>query len=133
MDRLLEVRIQKWVMFSTVWNEIIENFREEDLISNRERDYLKFSRFDGFSQAIYLPVFQTAGVVEKVLALLEPRVNANTVTHPKARSQHGSKVRSVPASHLCPQRALPNDQNQLSQKFRNRNLHPKAQNQHLRP
>ena len=81
MDRLLEVRIQKWVMFSTVWNEIIENFREEDLISNRERDYLKFSRFDGFSQAIYLPVFQTAGVVEKVLALLELRANANDVTN----------------------------------------------------
>jgi len=41
------------------------------LISNRERDYMKFSRFDGFSQAIYLPVFQTAGVVKEALALLE--------------------------------------------------------------
>ena len=41
------------------------------MISNRERDYMKFSRFDGFSQAIYLPVFQTAGVVEEALALLE--------------------------------------------------------------
>jgi len=56
---------------STVWNEVIDHFREEDLISNRERDYLKFSRFDGFSQAIYLPVFQTAGVVEVALALLK--------------------------------------------------------------
>eukprot|EP00578_Thalassiosira_sp_NH16_P001495 CAMPEP_0181139254 /NCGR_PEP_ID=MMETSP1071-20121207/34687_1 /TAXON_ID=35127 /ORGANISM="Thalassiosira sp., Strain NH16" /LENGTH=2241 /DNA_ID=CAMNT_0023226155 /DNA_START=250 /DNA_END=6976 /DNA_ORIENTATION=+ len=71
VNRLLDVRIQKWVMFSTVWNEVIDHFREEDLISDRERDYMKFSRFDGFSQAIYLPVFQTAGVVEEALALLE--------------------------------------------------------------
>jgi len=71
VNRLLDVRIQKWVMFSTVWNEVIDHFREEDLISNRERDYMKFSRFDGFSQAIYLPVFQTAGVVEEAVSLLE--------------------------------------------------------------
>ena len=71
VNRLLDVRIQKWVMFSTVWNEVIDHFRTEDLISNKERDYLKFSRFDGFSQAIYLPVFQTAGVVEEALDLLE--------------------------------------------------------------
>jgi callose synthase len=71
VNRLLDVRIQKWVMFSTVWNEVIDHFRAEDLISNRERDYLKFSRFDGFSQAIYLPVFQTAGVVEEALDVLE--------------------------------------------------------------
>ena len=71
VNRLLDVRIQKWVMFSTVWNEVIDHFREEDLISDRERDYMKFSRFDGFSQAIYLPVFQTAGVVDEALTLLE--------------------------------------------------------------
>jgi callose synthase len=35
VNRLLDVRIQKWVMFSTVWNEVIDHFREEDLISNR--------------------------------------------------------------------------------------------------
>jgi len=75
VNRLLDVRIQKWVMFSTVWNEVIDQFRAEDLISNKERDYMKFSRFDGFSQAIYLPVFQTAGVVEEALALLERPVD----------------------------------------------------------
>jgi len=71
VNRLLDVRIQKWVMFSAVWNEVIDHFRIEDIISNRERDYLKFSRFDGFSQAIYLPVFQTAGVIESALSELE--------------------------------------------------------------
>jgi len=71
VNRLLDVRVQKWVMFSAAWNEIIDHFRQEDIISNRERDNLKFSRFEGFSQAIYLPVFQTAGVIEDVLAELE--------------------------------------------------------------
>jgi len=71
VNRLLDVRIQKWVMFSAAWNEIIDHFRQEDIISNEERDNLKFSRFDGFSQAIYLPVFQTAGVFENALSELE--------------------------------------------------------------
>jgi callose synthase len=71
VNRLLDVRIQKWVMFSAAWNEIIDHFRDEDIVSNTESDNLKFSRFDGFSQAIYLPVFQTAGVIENVMAELE--------------------------------------------------------------
>ena len=53
----LDVCIQKWVMFSTVWNGVIDRFREEDLVSNCERDCMKISRFNGFSQAIYLPMF----------------------------------------------------------------------------
>jgi callose synthase len=71
VNRLLDVRIQKWVMFSAAWNEIIDHFRHEDIISNTESDNLRFSQFDGFSQAIYLPVFQTAGVIEDILAELE--------------------------------------------------------------
>lgn len=71
VNRLLDVRIQKWVMFSAAWNEIIDHFREEDIISTTESDNLKFSQFDGFSQAIYLPVFQTAGVIDDVLSELE--------------------------------------------------------------
>jgi callose synthase len=71
VNRLLDVRIQKWVMFSAAWNEIIDHFREEDIISNTESINLKFSQFDGFSQAIYLPVFQTAGAIEDILSELE--------------------------------------------------------------
>uniref|UniRef100_A0A7S4EG16 1,3-beta-glucan synthase n=1 Tax=Pseudo-nitzschia australis TaxID=44445 RepID=A0A7S4EG16_9STRA len=71
VNRLLDVRIQKWVMFSAAWNEIIDYFREEDIVSNAETDNLKFSQFDGFSQAIYLPVFQTAGAIDDVLSELE--------------------------------------------------------------
>lgn len=71
VNRLLDVRIQKWVMFSAAWNEIIDYFRQEDIVSNAESDTLKFSQFDGFSQAIYLPVFQTAGVIDDVMSELE--------------------------------------------------------------
>jgi len=71
VNNLLDVRIQKWVMFSAAWNEIIDALRQEDIISNSERDNLRFSRFDGFSQAVYLPAFQTAGVMEDALTALE--------------------------------------------------------------
>lgn len=72
MTRILDVRVQKWVMFSTLWNEIIDSFREEDLISNQERKWLMFDRFDNtFSQAVYLPVFQTAGVLDQTIDQLE--------------------------------------------------------------
>lgn len=81
LNRLLDVRIQKWVMFSAAWNEIIDHFREEDIISNAESDNLKFSQFDGFSQAIYLPVFQTAGAIEDVLSELERP--SDDYSHPK--------------------------------------------------
>jgi len=71
VNRLLDVRIQKWVMFSVAWNEIIDHFRQEDLVSDSEKQYLKFSSFEGFSLAIYLPVFQTAGEIENILLELE--------------------------------------------------------------
>ena len=57
MDRFLDVRIQKWVIFSTTWNDIIDYFRQEDIISNRGFGNLKVSRYEGFSQAVYLSAF----------------------------------------------------------------------------
>ena len=57
-------------MFSSAWNEIIDWFRQENIISNREYGNLKFSRFEGFSQTVYILVFQTAGVFEDVLIVL---------------------------------------------------------------
>ena len=75
VNRILDVRIQKWVMFSAAWNNIIDHFRDEDIVSDREQDNLKFSTFDGFSQAIYLPAFQTAGVIDNILSELERPVD----------------------------------------------------------
>ena len=59
------------VIFSIALNEIIDCFRQEDIISNRELDNLKFSRCEGFSQAVYLPAFKSAGVFDDVLSVLE--------------------------------------------------------------
>jgi callose synthase len=73
--RLLDVRIQKWVFFSAAWNEIIDHFREEDIISNKEMGNLKFSRFPHFKQPIYLPVFQTAGVVDQCVRDVETAID----------------------------------------------------------
>ena len=58
MNRLLDVRIHKLVKFSTAWNDITDCYREEHIISNRELDSLKFSRFAGFSQVTYLLLIQ---------------------------------------------------------------------------
>ena len=74
VNKILDVRMQKWIMFSFAWNEVIDQMRVEDIISNRERDFLKFSQFkddNQFSQAVYLPVFQTAGVIDAVLDVIE--------------------------------------------------------------
>ena len=45
------------------------------IISNRELDNLKFSRFEGFSQAVYLLVFLSAGVFEDILTVLKIRTD----------------------------------------------------------
>ena len=85
-SRLLDVRIQKWVFFGEVWNEIIDHFRDEDIVSNREMNYLKFSRFRGsghtFKMPIYLPVFQTAGVIDLCISEIEGLFSENAHNHP---------------------------------------------------
>ncbi|KAG5186996.1 1,3-beta-glucan synthase component-domain-containing protein [Tribonema minus] len=65
--RFLEVRTQKWAAFAAVWNEVINKMRESDVISNEERDMLKFHKFVGFMKPVYLPIFQTAGSVERAV------------------------------------------------------------------
>ncbi|CAN0121210.1 unnamed protein product, partial [Phaeothamnion confervicola] len=60
----LDVRTQKWAAFAAVWNEVINQMRQSDVISNAEKDMLKFHSFGGFSKPVYLPIFQTAGSVE---------------------------------------------------------------------
>lgn len=104
VNRLLDVRIQKWVMFSAAWNEIIDHFREEDIVSNTESDNLKFSQFDGFSQAIYLPVFQTAGAIEDALFELE-RPNEDYID-PKTGSFTDETYFKPIAEHVTMQTAV---------------------------
>lgn len=104
VNRILDVRIQKWVMFSAAWNEIIDHFRQEDIISNSESDNLKFSQFDGFSQAIYLPVFQTAGVIDDVMSELERPVEE--YKDPKTGAVTDESVFELISGHVTMQTAV---------------------------
>lgn len=65
----MDVATSKWKDFAKIWNAVVDNLRQTDVINNDERDMLKFHMYDKasvpFSKPIYLPVFQTAGSVEK--------------------------------------------------------------------
>merc|ERR1711871_1773751 len=63
----LDVRTQRWVVFSKVWNSFISSLRNADHISNAEQQTFKFDIFDWLSKPVYLPLFQTAGCVEKAV------------------------------------------------------------------
>jgi len=58
-----------WDSFAGAWDEVVDDLREADLLSNRERDNLRFIRL-GYSvsgvRPILLPHFWTAGQVQKV-------------------------------------------------------------------
>ncbi|CAM9568890.1 unnamed protein product [Chrysoparadoxa australica] len=72
----LDVRTQKWAAFAAVWNEVINQMRLTDVISNAEQDMLKFHSFGGFAKPVYLPIFQTAGSVERSLAIINASAQA---------------------------------------------------------
>lgn len=63
----LDVRSQRWVIFAKVWNEIINKMRASDFINDNERDIFLFTYFNWLSKPVYLPLFQTAGVVGHVV------------------------------------------------------------------
>ena len=77
---------RKWVIFAEAWNEIVSHFREEDIISNREMGFLKFSKFENFSLPIYLPLFQTAGAIEQCVNLVENPTTKSGAKEPKSDS-----------------------------------------------
>jgi callose synthase len=68
-DAFMDVGTTKWRAFSTAWNKVVLNLRATDIINNDERDMLLFHFFTGFTKDIYLPVFQTAGSVERAVRL----------------------------------------------------------------
>jgi hypothetical protein len=58
-----------WDSFASAWDEIVEDLRESDLISNRERDNLRFIRLGPIMSGIrptLLPFFWTAGQIQRV-------------------------------------------------------------------
>ena len=61
--------VTMWDSFACAWDEVVDDLREADLISNRERDNLHFIRLGYGAQGvrpILLPLFWTAGQVQKV-------------------------------------------------------------------
>ena len=63
MLQYLDIRSQRWVIFAKIWNEIINKLRASDFMSNAEKDMFVFTYFDWLSKPVYLPLFQTAGLV----------------------------------------------------------------------
>jgi hypothetical protein len=70
-QEFLDVRSQRWVLFGRVWNEVICKLRDNDHLSDKEKEILLFSTFDWFSKPIYLPLFQTAGCTETAIYKLK--------------------------------------------------------------
>ena len=70
-SEFLDVRTQRWVVFSRVWNTLIASLREADHMSNLEMDMYKFNIFPWLTKPVYLPLFQTAGCVEQVSNLID--------------------------------------------------------------
>ncbi|KAG1671275.1 hypothetical protein FOA52_010846 [Chlamydomonas sp. UWO 241] len=62
--------VAMWDSFAVAWDEVVDDLREADLLSNAERDNLRFMRL-GYSvqgvRPILLPLFWTAGQVQKVV------------------------------------------------------------------
>jgi hypothetical protein len=67
LSEFLDVRTQRWVVFSRVWNEFMNSLRISDHLSNAEKDMYTFSNFEWLTKPIYLPLFQTAGCIEEAL------------------------------------------------------------------
>ena len=67
----IHLSICVYVSFCRAWNEIIDNFRAEDIISNQEMGYLKFSSFSSLTRPIYFPNFLLAGVIDDCLHVVE--------------------------------------------------------------
>jgi callose synthase len=76
MTDFLDVRSLKWVVFARVWNEVIDKLRDNDHLSDAEREIYLFSHFDWLSKPVYLPLFQTVGLTEQAMHELMESVQA---------------------------------------------------------
>eukprot|EP00595_Chromulina_sp_UTEXLB2642_P001715 CAMPEP_0196767632 /NCGR_PEP_ID=MMETSP1095-20130614/41799_1 /TAXON_ID=96789 ORGANISM="Chromulina nebulosa, Strain UTEXLB2642" /NCGR_SAMPLE_ID=MMETSP1095 /ASSEMBLY_ACC=CAM_ASM_000446 /LENGTH=1772 /DNA_ID=CAMNT_0042136127 /DNA_START=2165 /DNA_END=7482 /DNA_ORIENTATION=- len=74
-DYLSDVRSQRWIIFSKVWNEIVSNLRAADHLSNFEREILSFSTSNELLLPVYLPIYQTAGCVSTSINLFKDSCN----------------------------------------------------------
>ena len=71
LSEFLDKRSMRWVVFATAWNEIVENLRKTDHLSNAEVENLSFSHFDWLTKPVYLPLYQTAACVESTVHMFK--------------------------------------------------------------
>ncbi|KAH8049255.1 1,3-beta-D-glucan synthase [Aureococcus anophagefferens] len=79
----------QWVLFAEAWNDVVGAMRTSDTLNDFERDVLAFDRYAGFSKPVYLPIFVTAGAVERACALA---ADAAAAYRPAARAYHAARA-----------------------------------------
>jgi callose synthase len=62
-----EIRRRKWSMFATTWNEVIQEMRVSDFVSNTEVKLLQFEIHG--AGGFRLPLFQLAGALDEAVAV----------------------------------------------------------------
>ena len=62
-----QFRSTAWQNFAVAWNEVIEDLRHDDLISNSEKQLLVFRMVKGSRKELYIPILLTAGVYENAV------------------------------------------------------------------
>jgi len=86
LSDFLDKRSMRWVVFSHAWNEIINNLRVTDHLSNVEVENLTFSNFDWLSKPVYLPLYQTAACVESTAHMFkDAAMDFRSETEPHAK------------------------------------------------
>ena len=76
LREFLDGRTQRWVVFASAWNAVVDRMRASDLLSNRERDLMTFDSFKDFAKPVYLPVFVTAGALERAVDVIKAQAVA---------------------------------------------------------
>ncbi|CAM9094798.1 unnamed protein product [Ascophyllum nodosum] len=103
----LDIRTQKWATFAAVWNEVINNMRRSDVISNAEQGILKFHSFAGFAKPVYLPIFQTAGSVELAMSMIAEYVRLyDSEEDPARKGNHEAALRKAISEDVTVNEAL---------------------------
>ena len=62
-----QFRTTAWQNFAVAWNEVIEDLRHDDLLSNAEKQLLVFRMVKGSRKELYIPILLTAGVYENAV------------------------------------------------------------------
>lgn len=72
----------RWRNFAIVWDEILDDLRESDLINNDEKFNLRFRFVDHAEKDFYFPLFQLAGCLETAITQCETRATEYKAADP---------------------------------------------------